>query len=258
MAKFICVLTILLLSTFNNTLYAATSRLDVVVNKQIENSGFISLNNLVADQHKSVDLEDVTIDHIIVKAKSKEVPGQISLIIGKFESSPLRVPPNPDFVGTDPSTFYSIKLQAPVVAGLTKDLSLKVRTNGNIKINGISIFVSPKNNQSINRFVNYTTIGKFRVEKFFETQKTIQVNNIAKTIRLIPLDNEVQILEARVLLNNGEEIYLDRLVQRIDKGRSLTQVLNGRFGVRVRSVTIRAVSPNLFGTRTDLEVQAGN
>lgn len=105
--------------------------------------------------------------------------------------------------------------------------------------------------------VVFQTVDSFRVEKLVETTNTLRVNapNV-KQIRFVAKENSVEIIEARLLLDNGREVYMDGMTGGLGRDRSITYTLNG-YGERVRSITVRAVSRGLIGSRPSLQVDVG-
>lgn len=104
----------------------------------------------------------------------------------------------------------------------------------------------------------YQRVDGFQVQKFLETTNTLPVNvpNV-KTIQLLALNNDVEITEARVLLDDGREVYMDGITGALRRNRNIIYTLNGYMGERVRSITIRALSRNLIGSRASLDVSVG-
>ena len=107
------------------------------------------------------------------------------------------------------------------------------------------------------RGIGYKTIANYRVPKLFETTNTIRLNSPhVRSVRLTARNNSVEIVEARLLLSNGREVYMDGLTGEIRRDRSETFTVrgNGPFGERVSAITIRSVSRNLIGSRANVEV----
>jgi hypothetical protein len=104
--------------------------------------------------------------------------------------------------------------------------------------------------------VEYVVLQTFRVEKLIETTTNIRVNmpNV-KTIQFAAKSNSVEIVEARAQLDNGREIYMDGITGGLRDGRSVIYTLDR--SERVRSITVRAVTSGLIGSRADLEVSVG-
>lgn len=104
----------------------------------------------------------------------------------------------------------------------------------------------------------FQVVDKFQVQKVIETTNTIRVNHPnVKALRLIARGNSVEIIEARALLDNGREVYMDGITGGLGRDRGFTYTFDGPRGQRVRSITLRAVTRNLVGSRADLEVAVG-
>lgn len=105
--------------------------------------------------------------------------------------------------------------------------------------------------------VVYQVVDSFQVQKFIEITNTIRVNRpYVKAIKLTANKNSVEIIEARLLLDNGREIFMDGMTGNLSKDRSIIFNLGGFYGENVRSITLRSTS-NLFGSRAELEVAVG-
>lgn len=106
--------------------------------------------------------------------------------------------------------------------------------------------------------VVFQVVDKFQVQKIIETSNTIRVNHPnVKAVRLIARGNSVEIVEARALLDNGREVFMDGITGGLGRDRGFTYTFDGLRGQRVRSITVRAVTRNLVGSRADLEVAVG-
>lgn len=106
--------------------------------------------------------------------------------------------------------------------------------------------------------VVFRQVDSFRVHKIIETTKTIRVNlNYVKAIKIKALNNSVELIEARALLDNGREVYMDSITGGIRDGREVIYTFGAARGQGVRSITIRAVTRSLTGSRADIEVSAG-
>lgn len=106
--------------------------------------------------------------------------------------------------------------------------------------------------------LQYQTVGTFRVQKILETTNTVRVNHPnVKVIRLIARNNDVEVIEARAQLDNGREIYMDGITGGLGRDRGYSYTLSGPYGERIRSITVRAVTRSLTGSRADLEVSVG-
>ncbi len=104
----------------------------------------------------------------------------------------------------------------------------------------------------------YQRVDAFQVQKFIETTNTLRVNvpNV-KTIQFMALNNDVEITEARLLLDDGREVFMDGVTGALSRNRNIIYTLTGHIGERVRSITIRALSRNLIGSRASLDVSVG-
>ncbi len=107
--------------------------------------------------------------------------------------------------------------------------------------------------------VVFQTVDTYRVQKFIEISRTSRVNvaNV-KQIAFTALENNIEIVEARLLLDNGREIYLDGMTGGLRANSTANYTLNSRWGERVHSITVRAVARNLIGSRPTLEIAVGN
>ncbi|MBC7428524.1 MAG: hypothetical protein H7336_07935 [Bacteriovorax sp.] len=106
--------------------------------------------------------------------------------------------------------------------------------------------------------VVFQTVDTYRVQKLLETTNTTRVNapNV-KQIMFTAQDNSVEIVEARLLLDNGREVFMDGMTGGLGQNRSITYTLDGFWGERVQSITVRAVSRSLIGSRPSLQISVG-
>ncbi|MBC7711914.1 MAG: hypothetical protein H7177_01145 [Rhizobacter sp.] len=106
--------------------------------------------------------------------------------------------------------------------------------------------------------VVFQTVDTYRVQKVIETTNTTRVNapNV-KQVMFTAQDNSVEIVEARLLLDNGREVFMDGMTGGLGQNRSITYTLDGPWGERVQSITVRAVSRSLLGSRPSLQVSVG-
>jgi hypothetical protein len=106
--------------------------------------------------------------------------------------------------------------------------------------------------------VLFTVLEVFKVQKFIETTETINVRvDRVNAIRVSASRNDVEIIEARALLENGNEVYMDRLTGELGEDRSKTHVFPAIRGRRVERIVIRATSRQLIGSRGELAVSVG-
>lgn len=116
----------------------------------------------------------------------------------------------------------------------------------------------PGDNRPGNGRVVYQVVDTFQVQKLIERSNTTRVNlpNV-RVIQLTALDNDVEIIEARVLLEDGREVFMDGLTGGLKENRSVAYTLDNNRGVRIRSITVRAVTRGLTGSRADLQITVG-
>jgi hypothetical protein len=108
------------------------------------------------------------------------------------------------------------------------------------------------------RRIIFQRINAFQVQKLLETTTTLNINlPYVKVIQLIAQNNDVEITEARLLLDDGREIFMDGVTGGLNRNRVINYTLNGVWGERVRSITIRGLTSNLIGSRANIEVSAG-
>lgn len=80
--------------------------------------------------------------------------------------------------------------------------------------------------------VVYKTVDSYTVQKFYETSRTSRVNaRNVKHIALTARENNIEIVEARVLLENGREIYMDGITGGLRANRTINYTLNNRNGM---------------------------
>ena len=104
----------------------------------------------------------------------------------------------------------------------------------------------------------FQTLGTFRVQKIIETTNNVRVNHPnVKVVRLIARNNDVEIIQARAQMEDGREIYMDSITGGLRRDRSFNYTFPGTYGLRIRSITITAVSRSLIGSRAELEVSVG-
>ena len=106
--------------------------------------------------------------------------------------------------------------------------------------------------------VVFHKVDSYRVQKFIETTHTSRINSPnVKLISFTALENSIEIVEARLLLENGREIYLDGMTGGLRTNNTVNYSLNSRYGERVRSITVTAVARNLIGSRPTLQISVG-
>ncbi len=104
----------------------------------------------------------------------------------------------------------------------------------------------------------YQTVGTFRVQKILETTNTVRVNHPnVKVVRLIARNNDVEVIQARAQLEDGREIYMDGITGGLGRDRGFNYTFEGPRGIRIRSITVTAVTRSLTGSRAVLEVSVG-
>lgn len=107
--------------------------------------------------------------------------------------------------------------------------------------------------------IEFQIMGSFRVQKILETTNTVRINHPnVKAVRFIARDNSVEIIEARLLLENGREVFMDGVTGGLGQDRGVTYTLDSRRGERVRSITVRAVTRDLVGSRATLDIAVGS
>ena len=229
MTKFLCLLTLVFFFVTSGS-YAGETSLELVLKTESSKAlDIIGLNELIARQHRDFPLGTMEISRVVVEAKSKTGTGLISLLIGQNEGTPLRVPANPDFAGQDPKTFFPLKLSAPTGDGSTV---WQLKTQGAMKLNRIIVFVKSRSHLST----------QIQMHQNLEVVKTIPVNSPVKTLGLKSSKNEILILEARALLANGEEIYLDDLSELITKDKILSHEFVNPHHFEINSLSVRAIT----------------
>ncbi len=106
--------------------------------------------------------------------------------------------------------------------------------------------------------VVFRVLETFKVQKLVETTENINVRaDRVYAIRISADRSDVEVVEARALLENGREIYMDQLTGNLREGRAKTHVFGALRGRRVEKITIRAVSRSLIGSRGELSVAVG-
>lgn len=106
--------------------------------------------------------------------------------------------------------------------------------------------------------IQYINVGSFRVQKILETTNTVRVNHPnVKVVRLIARNNDVEVIQARAQMEDGREIYMDGITGGLGRDRGYNYTFEGPRGLRIRSITVTAVTRSLTGSRADLEVSVG-
>jgi len=106
--------------------------------------------------------------------------------------------------------------------------------------------------------VRWQDAGSHRLEKFAETSIYISASGqFVNEVLLTSIDNRVEIRSAQARLANGQMISLNQLAVTLRKGQQFRLRLDSYYSLRIDQIILTAVSPNLIGSRGQLNVQLG-
>lgn len=106
--------------------------------------------------------------------------------------------------------------------------------------------------------VRWQDMGTHRSEKFAETSIYISASGqFVNEVLLTSIDNRVEIRSAQARLANGQMISLNQLAVTLRKGQQFRLRLDSYYSLRIDQIILTAISPNLIGSRGQLNVQLG-
>lgn len=246
-------------------------RLELIVQREFNRGGVFALKQEVQRQHR-IDLNRFELDSVIIQAKSAQGQGVIALQMGRQQTRSSFIPGNPrDYRDNYPTTFSPIRLNAPA-ASAQQDWLLSFQ--GNIKVQNIRLNLRPIAYRPTpprpgprpgpNPFpapgaqLQFQNQGEFRLEKFIESSKNfnLRTNNV-KVVQIQPRKNDANISQARAILSDGREVFLDSLTGYIREGRTAQFTFPAFNGVSVQSLYISGTTSGLIGSRAELKVEIG-
>lgn len=238
---------------------AQVQRVQLEVNSQSSGREIIYLKQLIQRQHPRANLQDAQIQSVDVQAKSRQGRAVMRLNIGGTYSAAQNIEGQPrTFDSNLPRTFDRLTFQAPHQVNQRGVWQLEMQ--GQIKVARIVVSlvtqrVPPVPTPAITSY----NLGSYRFNKIIEGVERVSVNkNNLKTIELTSVKNSIEVFEVRALLADGSEIYLDQLIGSYRTGTKRSIRFDAVRGLRVRSLMIRAVTSNLFGSRGEIEVEVGS
>lgn len=108
------------------------------------------------------------------------------------------------------------------------------------------------------RTARWVAAGNFRLPKLLEQEIVINVDgNYVNEIYFSALKNSVRIISVEMHLPNGEVLQLNRVQGTLGENQQVRFRVNRNYSLRSRQIVIRAGSPNLVGSRAELQVQLG-
>lgn len=244
-----------------NTAVAQTQRVVLNIQGEFQSGEILDLKKLI-EQQRNVDLRNYDVESVNLLSKSYQGRGVIALQSGREQTRSGFIPGNPrDYRDPYPSTFHSIALQ---VRNPDPKANLLLSFQGRIYVQNITVRLRYLRNGPTpprNRYpqpIQFTAQGEFRLDKFIESSKNtrLRLNNV-KVIRLVALKNDAQISQARVILSNGQEVFLDSLTGRLAKDRYAQFTFPNFNGVNVESIYLSGTTSSLIGSRANLKVEIG-
>ncbi|MDD0852620.1 hypothetical protein HBN50_05905 [Halobacteriovorax sp. GB3] len=189
---------------------------------------------------------------VAIVAKSKKGHGKVHLTVGQDDSLKEIIDGRPyDFDDSHRSTFSRIVLRNPA---LSSQGVWQLKLKGNIKVRKVVLIVDEKRQQPPLPQIVTKELRTFKVSKWIETERHIQLPT--KQIKAIKIkaDNNTTVLEASLVLSNGRVIDLPRLEGVLRKGVEEAVKLNANQGAKATTLRIKAVSNNLRGSRAQMTV----
>lgn len=237
--------------------YGQTQRIQLTVDQDFQGRSTIPLKQLIQQQHPRVQLNQMQLLTASVQAKSAAGQGQMALAVGGSTTPAQTIGGNPrDFHNWNPRSFSVYQFQAPASSNPLG--AWQIHTQGNIKVSRLILQIVP-NRVTPPRRMQSHDLGNTRFQKIIETSEVVRINNPrVKTIQFTAQRNMIEVIEARAILNNGDEIFLDGLTGFYRQDSSKKLELEAFNGENIRSLVIRAISPNLFGSRGEVNVTIGS
>lgn len=251
---------------------AQTQRISLNIQSEFQAGDIVRLKQEIQRQGR-IDLNRFDLESVTVLAKSFQGRGVIALQVGRDQSRSGFIPGNPrDFRDPYPSTFTPVYLQAQ--RGQDQGNWL-LSFQGRIYVQNITVNLRPSAYRPTpptnrpppwpgnpfpapNPPIQFTSQGEFRLEKFIESSRSYRVReNNVKVIRIQALKNDANISQARAVLSNGQEIFLDSLTGHLKEGRVAQFAFPSFNGVNVQSVYFSGTTSSLVGSRADLKVEVG-
>lgn len=248
---------------------AQVQRLSLNVQREFRQGSVYALKQEIQRQHR-LDLNRFELDSLTVLAKSYDGRGVIALSIGRDQTRSSFIPGNPrDYRDSYPTTFSPIHLQAPRSAA-QQDWVMSFQ--GQVLVQNIQVSLRPIAYRPTppgprpgpNPFpapapqLQFSSEGQFRLEKFVESSRNYNVRkNNVKVIQIQALKNDANISQARALLSNGREVYLDSLTGHLRKDRVAQFAFPEFNGVTVQSLYLSGTTYGLSGSRAELKVDIG-
>jgi hypothetical protein len=108
------------------------------------------------------------------------------------------------------------------------------------------------------RTVRWYDVGSHRADKFLDRDVVIDVNGaLVNELYLVASNNRVAINSAVAYLMDGQVVDLRGVVGEIRDGQQVRSQLDYRFSLRVRQIVLNIESPNLIGSRGNLNIHLG-
>ncbi len=108
------------------------------------------------------------------------------------------------------------------------------------------------------RTVRWEDKGRYKTEKFFETEVRIDVRDqFVNEVFVGVWDNHVDVTDAVAYLSNGRMIRLDKMIGTAQAGRQYRILLDYRNSLRIEQLIYRIKSGNLIGPRGTIGFQLG-
>jgi hypothetical protein len=237
--------------------HAQLQRIQLTVDQEFQGREVVQLKRLILEQHPRTAIQQLQLVNVRVQAKSAAGRAQMALNVGGAVSMPQTVAGNiRDFNNWTPRSFHVHDFDAPASPNPQGVWQLDLQ--GNIKIARIIVSVVP-HRVTPPRRLEVQDFGNFRYHKFLETVEIVRLNDRSvKSIELQALRNSVHIVEVKATLYNGDELFLDELTGFLSRDSKRKTDFHSFNGEEIRSLSIRATSPNPFGSRGELNVKVGS
>lgn len=232
---------------------AQDSFLELAVHQEFRGESQINLNRLLDEQVGRSD--DLTIKGIILEAKSRQGQAEAAFSFRGSLQATQNIPGNPrQYESFDPRSFSQLNLSMPRVS--TRLGSIDIMLRGNVKVARVILVLEELKRPPYPP--TFQMVGELRADKVIDTTKTFMVNlpNV-KVVKIKTMNNMIEIKDVYLNLFDGRIIRLDNLSGTMLKNRENSYTLEGHRGERVQSISIRATSPNPFGSRGELSLEVG-
>lgn len=106
--------------------------------------------------------------------------------------------------------------------------------------------------------VRWDDRGAIRLPKFISESTTIYVGGrLVNEILVRSINNHIEIESATAYLTNGQVIDLRNIIGTLREGREIRTLVDAYYSLRIERIDIHASSPNLIGSRGQMQLILG-